>query len=130
MDYEHSLTLLLCCPCLCCHSFFMIVCGLFEWKRICVGCFIVCLYMYCRWRSSYQEGRVGIPLVQDSSAVRRLFGRLAGAVGRQIALHKENSGFAAPTLGWHISMFRGYRILFSIRNPYINRFTNHFSIHS
>jgi hypothetical protein len=26
--------------------------------------------------------------------------------------------------------FRGYRILFSIRNPYINRFTNHFSIHS
>ena len=30
----------------------------------------------------------------------------------------------------HISTFRGYRILFSIRNPYINRFTNHFSIHS
>jgi len=23
-------------------------------------CFIVCLHMYCRWRSSYQEGRVGI----------------------------------------------------------------------
>jgi hypothetical protein len=21
---------------------------------------IVCLYMYCRWRSSYQEGRIGI----------------------------------------------------------------------
>ena len=21
----------------------------------------ICLYMYCRWRSSYQEGRVGIP---------------------------------------------------------------------
>jgi hypothetical protein len=33
-------------------------------------------------------------------------------------------------LGQHISTFRGYRILFSIRNPYINRFTNHFSIHS
>jgi hypothetical protein len=30
----------------------------------------------------------------------------------------------------HISTFRGYRIVFSIRNPYINRFTNHFSIHS
>ena len=30
----------------------------------------------------------------------------------------------------HISTFRGYRILFSIRNPYINRFTNHFAIHS
>jgi hypothetical protein len=55
---------------------------------------------------------------------------LAGAVGRQSALHKENSGFAAPTLGWHISTFRGYQILFSIQNPYINRFTNHFSIHS
>jgi hypothetical protein len=45
-------------------------------------------------------------------------------MGRQNALHKENSGFAAPTLGRHI------QILFSIRNPYINRFTNHFSIHS
>jgi hypothetical protein len=32
--------------------------------------------------------------------------------------------------GLHISTFRGYRILFSIRNRYINRFTNHFSIHS
>ena len=69
-------------------------------------------------------------LVRDSSAGRRLFVRLAGAVGRQSALHKENSGFAAPTPGRHISMFRGYQILFSIRNPYINRFTNHVSIHS
>jgi hypothetical protein len=48
----------------------------------------------------------------------------------QSALHKENSRFAAPTLGRHISMFRAYQILFSLRNPYINRFTNHFSIHS
>jgi hypothetical protein len=48
----------------------------------------------------------------------------------QNALHKENSGFAAPTLGRHISRFHGYQILFSIRNPYINRFTNHFYIHS
>jgi hypothetical protein len=39
--------------------------------------------------------------------------------------------FAAPTLGRHISTFRGYQISFSIWNPYyINRFTNHFSIHS
>jgi hypothetical protein len=37
-------------------------------------------------------------------------------VRRQSALHKENSGFATPTLGRHISMFRGYQILFSIRN--------------
>ena len=69
-------------------------------------------------------------LVRDSSDARRLFVRLAGAVGRQSALHKENSGFAAPTLGRHISTFRCFKILFSIRNPYINRFTNHFSIHS
>ena len=68
--------------------------------------------------------RGGYKLVRDS------FVRLAGAVGCQSALHKENSGFAAPTLGRHISTFRGYQILFSIRNPYINRFTNHFSIHS
>jgi hypothetical protein len=53
----------------------------------------------------------------------------ASAVGRQRAMHTEKSGFASPTLGQHISTFRGYRILFSIRNPYINRFTNHFSIH-
>ena len=26
------------------------------------GFFIVCLYMYCRWRSRYQGRRVGIPL--------------------------------------------------------------------
>ena len=54
----------------------------------------------------------------------------ARAVGRQRALHKENSGFASPTIGRHISTFCGYRILFSFRNPYINRFINYFSIHS
>jgi hypothetical protein len=53
---------------------------------------------------------------RDSSAVRQLFARLGGAVGRQSALHKESSGFAAATLRRHISTFRGYRILFSIRN--------------
>jgi hypothetical protein len=44
--------------------------------------------------------------VRDSSAVRRLFVRLAGAVERQSALHKENIGFVAPTPGRHISTFR------------------------
>ena len=43
---------------------------------------------------------------------------IARAVGRRSAIHTENSGFASPTLGQHISTFRGYRILFSIRNPY------------
>jgi hypothetical protein len=33
-------------------------------------------------------------IVRDSSAVRRLFVRLAGAVGRQSALRKENSGYS------------------------------------
>jgi hypothetical protein len=69
-------------------------------------------------------------VVRDSSAVRRHYIFLLRAVGHQRAIHTENSGFASPTLGQHISMFRGYRILFSIRNPYINRFTNNFSIHS
>jgi hypothetical protein len=54
-----------------------------------------------------------LSLVRDSFAVRRLFVRLAGAVGRRSTLHKENSRFAAPTPGRHISTFRGYRILFS-----------------
>ena len=44
-----------------------------------------------------------IIVVRYSSAVRRLFVRLAGAVGRQSTLHKENSGFAAPTPGRHVS---------------------------
>jgi hypothetical protein len=36
------------------------------------------------------------------------------SVGRQSALHKQNSAFAARTLSRHISTFRGYQILFSI----------------
>ena len=51
-------------------------------------------------------------------------------LGSQSAIYTKYSGFASPALGRHISTFRGYRILFSIINPYINRFTNHFSIHS
>jgi hypothetical protein len=38
-------------------------------------------------------------VVRDSSAVRRLFFVVARAVGRQRALHEEDSGFASPTLG-------------------------------
>ena len=76
-----------------------------------------------------------IPVIHTGLSPRFLchsttFVRLAGTVGCQSALHKENSGFATPTLGRHISTFRGYRIIFSIRNPYINRFTNYLSIHS
>jgi hypothetical protein len=89
-----------------------------------LGSFLHFLYAFINFHLT------DICLVRDSSAVRRLFVRLARAVGRQSALHKKNSGFAAATLGRHISTFRGYRILFSIRNLCINRFTNHFSIHS
>jgi hypothetical protein len=91
----------------------------------------------CLWLAStiiqlfiFSECTVHHRLVRDSSAFRQLFFRLAGAEGRQRALHMENSGFTHATLPWHISTFRGYQILFSIRNPYINGFTNHFSIHS
>jgi hypothetical protein len=61
VNYEHSSTLLLYCPCSCCRSFL--------WKNVIflsgseyVHVFIVCLYMYWRWRFNYQEGRVGILL--------------------------------------------------------------------
>ena len=82
--------------------------------------------------SDYEEGVAChlSSIVRDSSAVRQFFVQLAGAVGHQRTLHKENSRFATPTVGRHISTFRGYQILFSIRNPYINHFTNNFSIHS
>ena len=69
---------------------------------------------------------VGLRIVRDFSAVRLLFFQLAGAVGRQRALHTENRGFTHATLPWHISTFHGYWILFSIRNLYVNRFTNPF----
>jgi hypothetical protein len=42
-------------------------------------------------------------VVRDSSAVRRLFFRLDGAVGRQRNLHTENSGFAHALLHFHVS---------------------------
>ena len=58
------------------------------------------------FKSALKERGGSSRLGRDSSAVRRLFVRLAGAVGRQSALHKENSGIAAPTLGRHISTFR------------------------
>ena len=41
---------------------FVVVSGLFEWTRIYARFFIVSLYMYCCWRSSYLKGRVWIPL--------------------------------------------------------------------
>ena len=60
---------------------------------------------------------VCFPSSRDSSAVRRLFVWLAGAVGRQSALHKENSGFSSPTPCLHISMFGGYQIFIFYPKP-------------
>jgi hypothetical protein len=56
-----------------------------------------------------------IPLPSDG------FDGFAVAVGRQSAMHTENSWFASPALGRHISTFRGYRILFSIHNHHTLR---------
>ena len=68
-------------------------------------------------------------LVRDSSAVRR-FLRTCCSRGTSERYTYRKQWICSPTLGQHISTFRGYQILFSIGNPYINRFTNHFSIHS
>jgi hypothetical protein len=35
---------------------FVIVCGLFKWKQICAGYFIILLYLSCCSRTNYQEG--------------------------------------------------------------------------
>ena len=88
-------------------------------KKSILVCFYawIVTYVDSRTKSSCTWSfRFSSRVVQDSSAVWRLFVRLAGAVGRQSTLHKENSGFAAQTPGRHISTFRGYQILFSIRN--------------
>jgi hypothetical protein len=52
-------------------------------------------------------------VVRDSLSFNGI-DNVAVAVQRQRVIHTENSGFASPTLGQHISTFRGYRILFSI----------------
>jgi hypothetical protein len=66
---------------------------------------------------------------RDSSAVRRLFSTCCSRGTSESSTYGKQR-ICPPTLGQHITTFRGYLILFSIRNPYINRFTNHFSIHS
>jgi hypothetical protein len=51
----------------------------------------------------YKSTETYYVLVRDSSAVRQLFVRLAGAVGHQSALHKETSGFASASAHFHVS---------------------------
>ena len=52
IHHEQSLTLLLNCPCLCCHSFFLVVSAWSFWveANLCMLFLIVCLYLYCTWR--------------------------------------------------------------------------------
>jgi hypothetical protein len=65
-------------------------------------------------------------LVRDSSAVRRHYFFLLELWDvRELYIRKT----ADLPLQRHISTFRGYRILFSIRNPYINRFFENESQH-
>ena len=47
--------------CLCCHFLWLYVI-IWSWRESVQVFFIVCLYMHCRWRSTYQETRVRIPL--------------------------------------------------------------------
>jgi hypothetical protein len=68
-------------------------------------------------------------LVRDSSAVRWLLRTCCSRGTSESSTYGKQRIFP-PTLSQHISTFRGYLILFSIRNPYINHFPNHFSIHS
>ena len=66
-------------------------------------------------------------LVRDSSAVRWLLRTCCSRGTSESSTYGKQRIFP-PTLGQHISTFRGYLILFSIRNPYINRFTNHLTL--
>ena len=66
-------------------------------------------------------------LVRDSSAVWRLFSTCCSHGKSESSTYAEQR-ICPPTLGQHISTFRGYLILFSIRNLYINRFTNHLTL--
>jgi hypothetical protein len=69
----------------------------------------------------------GLVLVRDSSAVRRLLWTCCSRGTSESSTYGKQRMFP-PTLGQHISTFRGYLILFSIRNLYINRFTNHLTL--
>jgi hypothetical protein len=53
---------------------FVVVCGLFEWKQICAGFQIVCLYLYYCWRSNYQGEVVYICIAVGDPIIKgRLF---------------------------------------------------------
>ena len=60
--------------------------------------FIVCLYMYCRWRSSYQDGSVEIPLTSLTGAYPKSGSGQDGSVEIPLtsltgACPKSGSGF-------------------------------------
>jgi hypothetical protein len=49
------------CPCSCCS--FVIICGLFEWKRICARCFSSFVYICIAFGDPAIKRGVGIPLI-------------------------------------------------------------------
>ena len=54
-----------------CYSLYVIVCGVFfSGSESVQVLFIVCSYLYYRWRPSYHDGRVGIPLTGLTSPNR------------------------------------------------------------
>jgi hypothetical protein len=52
---NHSLTLLLYCPCLCCHSLLWCCMVFLSWCQSMQGFFSIWL-LYCHWISNYEEG--------------------------------------------------------------------------
>ena len=106
--------------------------------------FVCCLHMQIIWHTALSSSHhamrcchysVSIAIsrlmvVRDSSVVRRHYIFLLEPSNVRVQYIRKTADL--PHQPWvpHISTFRGYRILLTIRNPYINRFTNHFSIHS
>jgi hypothetical protein len=62
----YTQALILYCPCFCCHSFCLWhKCSMLSFwveANLCSFFYVYYVYMYCRWRSSYPEGSVAIPL--------------------------------------------------------------------
>jgi hypothetical protein len=112
---------------LCCVSLFFVFVCLFVFV-LCVVCSMLSVSLDCPFL--IDSSGFSVRLITNKLCIinspRSIFWTdqlVKSAVGRQSAIYTENSWFASPALGRHISTFRGYRILFSIRNSYINRFT-------
>ena len=85
-----------------------------ETRHGCEGRSRTSFFFSQNWRNQMTEQYRTIgPEIQGFLSDRRSFYRTCQSVRR-----------------YFVFTVHGYQILFSIQNPYINRFTNHFSIHS